>query len=330
MLITDDQILIRCASKYYNTFKVPTMVMESKKKRRKYTNADKADLDIFCDSDRIGVIVNLSQEINTIMWDMINRDGDWGKAIKAYYDNCLLSILSMIAIDATKREYPLDCNEELQIVRARYDERDEDGRAIRPNFFAHVAKKKGYYNPKKKNYKHQLAPMDFVQEIVNIRKWNKNKIGYEKRREIRFASIGSIINNSFTDRARKGYVDIVLSMVRDVDNKIRTLYQASADVVSPVEKRKLASMYFNHCVEGIKTMNLNNATIRDLLIEMDKPENNDIKRKLWSVIFGSYNRELSTLLIAAKKPIYTIEECKTGELGDLRVFWLQFKYTNVS
>lgn len=326
MLITDNETLIRCGSRYYNTFKVPTMVMNPQKRKRKYTNSDKADLDIYCDSDRIGVTVNLSQEINTIMWDRINRHGDWKGAMEAYYDNCLLSILSMIEIDSAKKEYPLDCMEELQLVRARYDERDEDGRAIRPNFFAHVAKKKGYYDPKKKNYKKQLAPMDFVQEIVNGRKHS----GYNYRHksgERGICSIGEIIEQvSYPSQPRTGYTDLIISMVRDMDNKIRMLYQANDNVASGAEKRKLSSLYFNRCVEGIKTMQLTNATMQELLIAMDKPENADIKRKLWSILFGSLSREFSSLLVSAKEPVNTIEECPAGEDGDIDVFWLKFRY----
>ena len=91
-------MLTRCAAKYYNTFKVPTMLLDASKKKRKYTSEDKANLDVFCDNDNIGVIVNLSQEINTIMWDRVNRAGNWKWAKEAYLDNCLLSILSEVAI----------------------------------------------------------------------------------------------------------------------------------------------------------------------------------------------------------------------------------------
>ena len=139
MLITDNNVLIRCAMKHYFKFKVPTMLMNPSKLKRKYTSADKANLDKFCDNDNIGVIVNLSQELNTKIWSAVNKDGDWDKAMKAYYDNCLLSVLSGAAIDMAKREYPIDCMEELQIVRDRNDDRDEEGRPIRPYFFAHVA-----------------------------------------------------------------------------------------------------------------------------------------------------------------------------------------------
>ena len=329
MLLTDNEVLIRCAQKHYNTFKVPTMVMESQKRKRKYTNADKASLDIFCDSDRIGVTVNLSQEINTIMWDRINRNGDWDGAMKAYYDNCLLSILSMIEIDSAKKEYPLDCMEELQIVRARYNDRDEDGRAIRPNFFAHVAKKKGYYDAKKKNYKVQLAPMDFVQEIVNLK---KRRAAYNsKKRNGDICSIGEVFGEvGFPRTPRSGYVDLVLCMVRDMNNKTRMLYQANADVASNLEKHKLASLYFDHCIEGIKTMNLNNATMQELLVAMDQPENSDIRRKLWSILFGALGREFSTLLEESKKSIFTLEECAAGETGDTKVFWLDFRHVSVA
>ena len=326
MLITDNEVLIRCAMKHYFKFKVPTMLMNPSKLKRKYTSADKANLDKFCDNDNIGIIVNLSQELNTKLWSAVNKDGDWDKAMRAYYDNCLLSVLSGAAIDMAKREYPIDCMEELQIVRDRNDDRDEEGRPIRPYFFAHVAKKKGYYS-KKKNYMKHLAPMDFVQEIVDK----------HKKRD-RFTGFGSgpvPIGNVFTHidmscKARSGYTDLILSMIRNMDSQTRLLYQSHDSVASSEEKRRLASMYFEHCVNSIKTMGLSNATMQELLVAMDQPENADIKRKLWSILFGALGREFSSLLNEAKEPINTIEECKDGEPGDVDVFWLHFRYVNVA
>lgn len=296
--------------------------MESKKRKRKYTSSDKASLDKACDNDNIGVIVNLSQEINSKIWDLINQNGDWKSAMEAYKDNCLLSILSMIAIDSAKKEYALDCMEELSIVRERYDDRDEDGKPIRPYFFAHVAKKKGYYS-KKKNYKKHLAPMDFVQDVVD---------GHKKRD--RFTGVGSgpvPIGNVFNHidmscKARSGYTDLVLSIVRDMDARTRMLYQSHDMVVSGEEKRKLASEYFERCVNSIKTMKLSSATMQELLVAMDQPENTGIKRKLWSILFGSLGTEMASLLKEVHTPINTIEECKEGEIGDVDVFWMRFRY----
>ena len=302
--------------------------MDSQKRKRKYTSADKANLDKFCDSDRIGVTVNLSQEINTILWGYINKDGDWDSAMKAYYDNCLLSILATIEIDSAKKEYPLDCNEEIQIVRARYDERDEEGRAIKPNFFAHVAKKKGYYDAKKKNYKKQLAPMDFVQDIVNFKKRNAVYNSVKKNGGLR--SIGEILGaNNSMQSARIGYVDLVIAMIRIANNKMRLVYQSNENVLSKSEKRKVASQYFDRCVKGIQNMNLNTATMRELLIAMDRPENSDIKRKLWVILFSALGKEFFALLAENRKTVQTIEECAVGEDGDTKVFWLNFRHVNV-
>lgn len=324
VLITDDEVLVRCAAKYYNTFKVPTMIVDSAKKKRHYTSADKASLDIFCDNDNIGVIVNLSQEINTIMWDRINRFGDWRGAMNAYYDNCLLSILSEIAIDMTKREYPIDCMEELKIVRAKYNYRDKDGRAIRPHFFAHVAKKKGFYDAKKKNYLSQMAPMDFLQEVINSK---RGRGGRGPKYDKVTCGISEFIKDDLIDeKPRKGYVDLVLSMVKEMDYNTRMLYQVKSDVVADKEhKIELTNLYYKKCIDGIKNLQLNDATMRELLIEMDNPDNSRIRRRLWTIIFGSLGEELVNLLRKVSTPVYTLEECKLNEEEDVEIYGIPFK-----
>ena len=167
--------------------------------------------------------------------------------------------------------------------------------------------------------------MDFVQEIVNSRK----NSGPKKQPGVK--SIGEIISSSVDgSQMRNGYVDLVLSMVRYMDRQTRMLYQANKEVVSSAEKRRLSSQFFEKCVSGIKTMQLNNSTMRELLVAMDCPENTDIKRKLWTILFSSLGRELSSLLSEARKPIYTIEECASGENGDISIFWLKFRYVNVA
>lgn len=216
------------------------------------------------------------------------------------------------------------------MVRARYDERDLEGRAIRPKFFAHVARRKGYYDAKKKNYKRHMAPMDYVQDIVDGRKNSGSKYRHASGNR-GTCSIGEIIDSADINAApRTGYVDLVLNMVRDMDNKTRMMYQTHDNIASVEEKRRLTSVYFNRCIECIKAMKLNNATMLELLIAMDAPENNRIRRKLWSILFGALDREFSSLLIEAKKPVHMIEECAAGEDGDVKVFWLNFRYVDIA
>lgn len=172
-----------------------------------------------------------------------------------------------------------------------------------------------------------LAPMDFVQEVVD---------GHKKRDRFTGLGTGPVpIGNVFTHidmpcKARSGYTDLILSMIRNMDAQTRLLYQSHDSVASGEEKRRLASIYFEHCVNSIKTMGLSNATMQELLVAMDQPENADIKRKLWSILFGALGREFSSLLNEAKEPINTIEECKDGEPGDVDVFWLHFRYVNAA
>ena len=324
MLLTDNEVLIKCAGYFYNTFKVPTMLVDSKKRKRKYTSEDKAALDIFCDSDNIGIVVNLSQEINTIMWDRINRRGDWEGAMDAYRDNCLLSVLSSIIIDSTKKEYAIDCMKEFRIIRAKYNSKDDRGRAIRPFFFGHVAKKKGFYDSEKKNYKRQLAPMDFVQAVVNRM---KSMPIPNKSKRPPICSISDILKDLPLDESpRQGYVELVLAMVRDLDAKNRTLYQIKNTMIADTyEKRRVTNMYFERYINGIKGMHLNKATLRELLVEMEKPENSRIRRRLWALLFGSLAMETKDLLKEATEPIYMIQECAAGEEGDVDVYWLKYK-----
>lgn len=228
--------------------------------------------------------------------------------------------------DSTKREYPVNSIEELKIVRAKYNEKDKDGKSIRPYFFAHVARKKGYYDSKHKYYKKHMAPMDYLQEIVGRRSNSgpsSDKICY---------TIGDLIKETtLGDSSRRGYVDLILSMIREMDYNSRMLYQVKSDVVADKErKRELANEYYRKCIDGIRNLKLSSATIRDLLIEIDNPANSNIRRKLWSIVFGSLGDDLSRFFKEIKKPVYTLEECKIGNDGDVYIYGIPFKKKFVS
>lgn len=56
MLITDNEMLISAAKRHYNEFLVPTNMTSSVKRKRVYTQADKADLDVKTSVNKIGEI----------------------------------------------------------------------------------------------------------------------------------------------------------------------------------------------------------------------------------------------------------------------------------
>lgn len=102
MLITNDPLLIKAAERNYNNFLVPTNLVESVKTKRYYTNAQKADLDIKTSVNKIGDIINKSQELQSYMWDQINSGLDCkSEEVKRLYaDICQLSVMSNVEIDS--------------------------------------------------------------------------------------------------------------------------------------------------------------------------------------------------------------------------------------
>lgn len=307
MLMTDNETLIRCARRNYEFFKVPTGEIQSKKRKRMFEDEDKASLDVSCKTNAIGQIVNLSSELNSYIWETIKETGDWSKAKEIYLDVALLSSLSNVAIDMAKREFNIDCIEELEIIRKKYDRRTEDGRQIKPNFFAHVAKKKGYYDSKKKAYVFHRSSMDYIQNCLN--KCIKDKQGYK----IDYAPFSAMISDEENGVVNFGAVNLILSMVRDASRSIKELWACVSDNMTKSEKTEAAYEIYQRCINGVDSLRMSHATMKQLLMEIEKPENSDIKRRLWAILFGAPNQSFYQVLRASKKPIGIYEECSAEE-----------------
>ena len=69
------------------------------KRKRRYTCHEQADLDIKTSNNLIGDIINLSQELNTQIWDRLNRGAAISDVNEIYLDVCKLSIMSGLEIN---------------------------------------------------------------------------------------------------------------------------------------------------------------------------------------------------------------------------------------
>ena len=105
MLLTNDPLLIKAAERNYHRFKVSTNLVESKKTPRFYTPEQQADLDIKTSVNKIGEIVNLSQELQTLMWHKLNNGASFDEIKELYYDTCQLNAMSNIEIDMSVSLY---------------------------------------------------------------------------------------------------------------------------------------------------------------------------------------------------------------------------------
>ena len=99
LLLTNNSLLISVAERNYGKFKVPTNMVESKKTKRYFSSNQKADLDIKTSVNKIGDIINLSQELQSYMWHQINSGASYEEIKELYYDICQLAVMSNIEID---------------------------------------------------------------------------------------------------------------------------------------------------------------------------------------------------------------------------------------
>lgn len=105
MLLTNDPLLIRVAEKNYHLFKVSTNMVSATKTKRYYTPEQQADLDVKTSVNKIGEIVNLSQELQTLMWHRLNNGASFDDIKELYYDVCQLNVMSGIEIDQSVSLY---------------------------------------------------------------------------------------------------------------------------------------------------------------------------------------------------------------------------------
>lgn len=154
-LITNNNILITAAKKYYKKFKVPYNAVEAESNPKEYTMGNLAELDHKTSVNLIGEIVNLSQLLNSIYWHRMNEKAPYKELADIYMDICTLSVMSGIEIDKAKKVFTIDSEEELDKIRSKYT-----GMYF-PEFFKHIDKLKSTKRKiKRKGYTSYNCSMD--------------------------------------------------------------------------------------------------------------------------------------------------------------------------
>ena len=97
-MITNNPLLIKVAKRNYDNFAVATSMVSAKTRPRSYTAAEQADLDVRTSVNKIGEIINLAQELNTIIWTVLNNGGELSDVHELYLDVSKLNVLSNVEI----------------------------------------------------------------------------------------------------------------------------------------------------------------------------------------------------------------------------------------
>ena len=214
MLVTDDALLVEAAEKYKSLFKVPVCNIPSVSKSK----SSVALLDYETSENKIGEIVNLSQRLNSIIWDKFNNGANEKDILPVYEDVCKLAVLSGIEIDKAKRAYDnVNVGKEITALQKKYS-------VPAPVFFKEINRIKD----KERQYRFHKTAMDYIYEAAN-------KISFrEGRKQKKFfipisVQLGSalVIGNATEYRHK----DKIVEICDTAKARIKQLYSAlrSAD-----------------------------------------------------------------------------------------------------
>ena len=206
MLVTDDKLLVEAAEKYKGFFKVPVCEIETAGK----TDQTLAELDHDTSENKIGEIVNLSQKLNSIIWNEIHHGAPVEKILEIYNDVCKLAVLSGLEIDKAKRAYDnVNVGKELSALRKKYNR-------PAPMFFKEIDER-----DKENEYEFYDTAMDYIYQAVkkfNFQKGKKKRVNYTP---ISWTIIDKTASDNATDYRHR---DKIIEICDECKAKISRLY----------------------------------------------------------------------------------------------------------
>lgn len=347
MMLTDNDILVTAAKRNYDNFPVPTKLVESAKRKRRYTNREKADLDIKTSVNKIGEIINLSQELNSILWDRINKGASIDDVMELYCDISQLDVMSNLEIDSAKRENPADNTRELQLLKKKYDVRDKKNRHIRPLFFKYIDGYKGYRDDyhvyvEGDDEFQKLFVTDKYKEAQEIKKNSENNIVVERGRmsylkhETSMDYLQKCINRFYVPRDKdanhglsymlipireaKGEYRIedeqsIIDIARAAKREINSVWESKD--LSKRKKREKAYEIQSKCSEELQDIQINEKTMRKLLGKLEE-EYSDVARFLFFSLLdqvrGFMLSEFHQIIAKSISPVSILREDADGDI----------------
>lgn len=219
--------------------------------------------------------------------------------------------------DRAKREFTIDSKFELKRIREKYNEYDPKGRAIKPKFFGHVARQKGFYNAQKKNYKSHSTTMDYLQKCFV-------GIGHEKPtgKYLPFSSI--VTTGSNHTRIDYDEVQRIIDYVVSTKKGIQNIWSIPGEILSKSEKYDLVSTMQQECINYIDNIRLTKSTMRYLLLQIERPENVALQRTMLYSLFGAPNKSFYELIVASTTPISVLMQDDSN--GDICIYGTNFTH----
>lgn len=350
MLLTDNEILVTAAKRNYDNFPVPTKLVESAMRNRRYTNREKADLDIKTSVNKIGEIINLSQELNSILWDCINKGASVDDVMELYCDISQLDVMSNLEIDSAKRENPANNTRELQLLKKKYDVRDKKNRHVRPLFFKYIDGYKGYRDDyhvyvEQDDEFQKLFKTDKYKDAQTIKKESANNIVIERGRmsylkhETSMDYLQKCINRFYVPRDKEAnhglsYMLVPISATKgeyqkDVERQIVEIAREAKKEINSIwestspnkkTKRELAYEVQVKCSAALQEIQINEKTMRRLLGKLED-EYSDVTRFLFfSLLEQVRGFMLSGFHQIIQKSVSPVSILREDVDGDIQIY----------
>lgn len=324
MLITDNPLLIQVAERNYANFPVPTNLTTSSKTQCYYTQADKAGLDVRTSVNKIGEIINLSQQLNSLLWDNLAGGATIESCMPLYYDICKLSVLSGVEIDKAKREFDINSGAEINILKKKY-KITEDNKTVKPQFFKMITTENGYELSDNTKYKYFRTSMDYLQKILS-------RFNFREGRECKRSVVPFMdMVKEPASNVRQGYYytqrNKIISTIRAAKEERQKLFR-DYDTLSYEQKANVwraAGDIKQECILEIEKMSSCPATMYLVLKDLDSKEHRDVSRFVFEVLFGRPDEAFFTMIQESKEDICTLEEDADGDLD-----FYGFKFKKVS
>lgn len=358
MLLTDNEILVTAAKRNYDNFPVPTKLVESAKRNRRYTNREKADLDIKTSVNKIGEIINLSQELNSILWDRINKGASIDDVMELYCDISQLDVMSNLEIDSAKRENPANNTRELQLLKKKYDVRDKKNRHVRPLFFKYIDGYKGYRDDyhvyvEQDDEFQKLFKTDKYKDAQTIKKESANNIVIERGRmsylkhETSMDYLQKCINRFYVPRDKEAnhglsYMLVPISATKgeyqkDVEQQIVEIAREAKKEINSIwestnpnkkTKRELAYDVQIKCSAALQEIQINEKTMRRLLGKLED-EYSDVTRFLFfSLLEQVRGFMLSGFHQIIQKSVSPVSVLREDVDGDIQIYDFHYLKTH--
>ena len=330
VLLTDNKYLIKAAQKNYHLFKTPTSFVSATKVKRYYTPEQQADLDIKTSVNKICEIINLSQELNSLLWNRMYHGASYDEIKELYYDICQLDIMSGLEIDSAKKEFVINNSKELDKLRQKYEpvfreyEEDENGKPVKgrkkiPHFFSHISRQKGYYNPDKKHYCKYHTTMDYLQTIVN---GFRVKSSYKKN----WLPFVAILNNSkyYSSHVNQKQINKIYSMLKKYFSDRTNIYLNESN--SFEEQKEKIHKLKSDLISEIENERIGFSTLYRLLSSIENKENANIKHLLLSVLFLCGSDSFNKAILQSSDDVLQLQD--NGE--DIYLFGIGYKLTRLT